>query len=231
MRECHSEVKEKFLLSAHGKAVKENIQGAPNCIQCHSNAITRNGEENDTLLAEIKIRHEKICLSCHLDNPDVKSRTSPTAKFIASYEKSVHGSALLKGKGKAANCVDCHGSHEMKKGAEQTSKVGKQHVVETCSKCHSDIANMVSIHGIAVAMNNSAVCTDYSEHNIFKHNDLLTGCICKCFCRFAPCHSSLKLSEKYGIATDDLKLLLIVIMDKSQREVLIANCISCLARI
>ena len=234
--ECHSEVKEKFLLSAHGKAVKENIQGAPNCIQCHSNAITRNGEENDTLLAEIKIRQEKICLSCHLDNPDVKSRTSPTAKFIASYEKSVHGSALLKGKGKAANCVDCHGSHEMKKGAEQTSKVGKQHVVETCSKCHSDIAQTFSesIHGIAVANGNNEapVCTDcHGEHNIFKHNDprsrVASANVSAQVC--SPCHSSVKLSEKYGIATDRFKTFAYSYHGMASRagSVEVANCASC----
>jgi cytochrome b subunit of formate dehydrogenase len=234
--ECHADIKEKFSLSAHGSAMQKNIQGAPHCLHCHSNAIMRSGTENDTLLAEIKIRQEKMCLSCHLDNPDVKSRTSPTAKFIASYEKSVHGSALLKGKGKAANCVDCHGSHEMKKGVEQSSRVGKQHVVETCSKCHSAIAKTFSesIHGTAVANGNNEapVCTDcHGEHNIFKHDDPRSRVASKNVAAqvCSLCHSSVKLSEKYGIATDRFKTFSDSYHGMASRagSVEVANCASC----
>src|ERR1051326_5174801 len=119
--ECHGDVKDDFSRSAHGKALASEIRGAPNCLSCHRNHINVTEGSGDSL-AVYKIHQEKLCLSCHLDNPEVRNRTSPSAGFIAAYEQSVHGSSLLKGNGKAANCVDCHGSHQMKKGLEASSR-------------------------------------------------------------------------------------------------------------
>jgi len=167
-------VKENFVVSAHGKAIAGDVKGAPNCLTCHRNDITNSDVAHDSLTH--KITQEKLCLSCHLDNPDVKARTSPTAGFIAAYETSVHGSALLKGNAHAANCVDCHGSHEMKKGLEPSAKVNKMHIAETCSKCHGDIFNEFSqsVHGAALTKGNldAPTCTNcHGEHNILKHTD------------------------------------------------------------
>lgn len=232
--DCHADVKEHFSESAHGRALAAKITGAPNCLTCHRNDITGIDAEHDVLTH--KIAQEKLCLSCHLDNPDVRARTSPTAGFIASYEKSVHGSTLLKGNGKAANCVDCHGSHEMKKGLEQSAKMNKMHVVETCSKCHGEVAAEFaqSIHGTAVAKGNfdAPVCTNcHGEHNILRHNDPqspvaaknLSSQVC------SPCHSSVALSAKYGLANDRFKTFSDSYHGLAIRggSVEVANCASC----
>lgn len=208
--ECHADVKEHYVESAHGKAHSNNMLGAPNCITCHTKAIVGINGEKDSV--EFKVAQEKLCLSCHLDNPDVRAKTSPSAGFIAAYEKSVHGSELLKGNAKAANCIDCHGSHEMNKGREQSAKINKTHIPETCSKCHGAIAREFaqSVHGAAVAKgnNDAPACTDcHGEHNILRHNDPnspvagknLSAQVC------SPCHSSVALSAKYGLASDRFK--------------------------
>lgn len=205
--ECHSDVTEHFAQSAHGKAAAAGITGAPNCISCHQNDIIGVDGNKDSI--EFKTAQEKLCLSCHLDNPDVRSKTSPSAGFIASYEKSVHGAAIHNGNAQAATCIDCHGSHEMKKGLDPTAKVNKMQLAETCSKCHADIAKdfSESVHGIAVAngVNDAPSCTNcHGEHNILKHNDPLspvaTQNLSQQVC--SPCHSSLALSTKYGLSTD-----------------------------
>ncbi|MBM4169193.1 MAG: cytochrome B [Ignavibacteria bacterium] len=204
---CHREVSKTFDGSEHGKALAANIKGSPDCIFCHKNDITEvNGKRS---LAQLKVSQEKVCLSCHLDDPNVRARTTPTAGFIAAYEKSVHGAALLNGNDKAANCVDCHGSHEMKKSFHPDAPVHKGHIVETCGKCHDKIANEFahSVHGESLArgIKGSPGCTDcHGEHNILSPQDPrspvaplnVSGQTC------SPCHTSLRLSEKYGIRTD-----------------------------
>src|SRR5262249_61412484 len=78
---------------------------------------------------------------------------APKAGFIAAYERSVHGAALLGGNGAAANCVDCHGSHEMRRGNDAESRVARPRIPETCSRCHGDVAARyaTSAHGEALA--------------------------------------------------------------------------------
>jgi cytochrome b subunit of formate dehydrogenase len=206
--ECHSDVTEKFALSAHGKASAAGSPGAPNCLTCHRNPVAGTGGDE----AQRKVAQEKLCLSCHLDNPEVRSKTSPTAGFISSYEQSVHGNALLSGNAKAANCVDCHGSHEMNKASSQSAHMNKQHVAETCAKCHGEVDKVYeqSIHGTALAKGNldAPVCTDcHGEHNILGPSDPRSRVAAKNVSSqvCSPCHSSVALSAKYGLANDRFK--------------------------
>jgi cytochrome b subunit of formate dehydrogenase len=232
--ECHIDIREKFNESAHGKALTGNIIGAPNCLTCHRHAVSNLAGIRDSL--KYKIEQEKVCLSCHLDNPDVKAKTSPSAGFIAAYEKSVHGAALQKGNTEAANCVDCHGSHEMKKGLEPTALINRMHLPETCAKCHSSIAQEYeeSIHGVAVkrGVKDAPVCTDcHGEHNILRPSDptsrVAAANISVQVC--SPCHSSIKLSQKYGLASDRFKTFSDSYhgLATEAGSVQVANCASC----
>ena len=232
--ECHSDVVDDFKISEHGKAFASGVKGAPNCLTCHQNAITLNDARGDSLQA--KAAQEKLCLSCHLDNPDVRARTSPTAKFIASYQESVHGRALDSGNARAANCVDCHGSHQMKKGLDPTSQVNKIHIPETCGKCHTSEAGEFaqSVHGMAVAKGNpdAPVCTNcHGEHNIYKHDDprspVATRNLSQQVC--SPCHSSVTLAQKYGFASDRFKTFSDSYHGLALQEgsITVANCASC----
>jgi cytochrome b subunit of formate dehydrogenase len=209
--ECHSDVKDQFLASAHGEAIRNGIGSAPNCLTCHRTELVASSAVPDSL-DHIKIRQEKLCLSCHLDNPDVSKLTGPSSKFIASYEISVHGAALLRGNGKAANCVDCHGSHQMQKGLDSRASVNKIHIPETCAKCHEAIAKdyRESVHGVALAKGNldAPSCTNcHGEHTILKHNDpkspVASANLSQQVC--APCHSSIMLSNKYDFNSDRFK--------------------------
>ncbi len=204
---CHSAEKEKFVASSHGKAFAEGVKGAPTCLACHQNDITKIRSGRDSV--QIKLAQERVCLSCHLDNPDVRAQMSPSAGFIAAYEGSVHGSALAKGNPRVANCMDCHGSHEMRKGSDPLSRTNKMNIPATCSTCHKDIGKEYaqSIHGVAAGKGNpeSAVCTDcHGEHNILRHTDpkspVATRNVSLQVC--SPCHSSVRLTQKYGIASD-----------------------------
>ena len=232
--ECHGDVDETFEASAHGRALKKGLLGAPNCISCHRNAIVSSGVGQDT--AQLKIAQEKLCLSCHLDDANVRARTSPTAGFIAAYHTSVHGGALENGNGRAANCVDCHGSHEMEKGSSPRSRVNKMNIPGTCGRCHSDIETQYrqSVHGVAIAKGNSdaPVCTNcHGEHNILGRDNpkspVAPSNISAQVC--SPCHSSVRLTAKYGIESDRFQTFSdsyhgLAIQAGS---VAVANCASC----
>ncbi|HSQ74606.1 MAG TPA: cytochrome b/b6 domain-containing protein, partial [Bacteroidota bacterium] len=129
--------------------------------------------------------------------------------FIASYEQSVHGQAIAHGNDAAATCTDCHTSHDMKKGSNPKSSVAKQNIATTCAACHGDIKEQydVSIHGKALAngVGASPTCTDcHGEHNILSPSDArspvaavnVSSQVC------SPCHASVRLTEKYGLAGD-----------------------------
>ena len=202
---CHKTEKANFLKSSHFVALKNGIKGAPNCLICHESKITGRDKKVDTL--QVKIAQEKLCFSCHLDNPDVRIRIAPSTAFIKSYENSVHGKALNSGNAKAANCVDCHTAHEMEKGTNSNSTVFKTNVPHTCSKCHSSIEKEYSesIHGVALKKGNpdAPACTNcHGEHNILKHNDpkspVASQNVSAKVC--SPCHSSVKLTSKYGLS-------------------------------
>ena len=137
---CHTSNKDKFVRSAHFKAFESGEIGAPNCLTCHKNPAIVYEKGRDTL--SIKNAQQKLCLSCHLDDPEIRAKTSPAAGFINSYEQSVHGIALAKGNSRAASCIDCHTSHEVNKPTESISSVNKFNIPKTCSKCHGDIAKL-----------------------------------------------------------------------------------------
>ena len=231
---CHDTVVEQFIASQHGRSLAEGVVGAPNCVDCHRRPITdfRGGG----VVAEHKLLDEKLCLSCHLDDPEVRARMTPEAGFISAYEGSVHGRALLEGNAAAANCVDCHGSHEMKKGFEPTSRVNKRRIPGTCGTCHTEISEVyaASVHGAALEKGSveTPVCTDcHGEHGILEHLDprspIAPANISEQVC--SPCHSSIRLSEKYGIASDRFQTFSDSYHGLAIRGggVEVANCASC----
>jgi len=231
---CHSAIAATYRASDHGLALHAGVRGAPTCIDCH-------GEHNvvspTTEGAQTSRKNEaSMCLHCHLDDPEVRTRVGPSAGFISSYEKSVHARAVQQGNEAAATCTDCHGSHEMKKGAHPDSKVSQHHIAATCGQCHGDIREQYerSIHGKALERGviASATCTDcHGEHNILSPHDPrspvapknVSAQVC------SPCHASVKLTEKYGLASDRFKSFADSYHGLASRAgaVEVANCASC----
>ena len=202
---CHPDKEKEFATSAHANGLREGVKGAPNCFTCHKNRIVSLTNSKDS--TQIKINQEKLCLSCHLDNPDIRSRTAPSAGFISSYTESVHGKALLSGNGKAANCVNCHTAHMVKAPGDPTSTVNRFNIPNTCGQCHGNIEKEYkeSIHGVAVLQKGSSdapVCVNcHGEHNILKPSNPLAPTsnanVSKEVC--SRCHASITLATKYGL--------------------------------
>jgi cytochrome b subunit of formate dehydrogenase len=97
----------------------------------------------------------------------------------------------------------------MAKAVASGSHVNKAHIPETCAQCHGDIEEVYaeSVHGVALqaGIEDAPACTDcHGEHNILGHLDPESPVAAKNVSSLvcSPCHSSVKLSEKYGIASD-----------------------------
>jgi len=233
-RECHSDIFEQYLASAHGRADAAEVAGAPHCLTCHRYEISNFSGMRDSL--KVKQEQDKMCLACHLDNPEVRAKTSPSAGFILAYEKSVHGTALRAGNAQAANCIDCHGSHTAARGSENNSRVNKVNISLTCGTCHADIMHAYdeSIHGVALqrGISDAPTCTDcHGEHEILSPDNprsrVETLNVSSQVC--SPCHSSVRLTQKYGLSSDRFTTFTDSYHGLANKagSVEVANCASC----
>lgn len=204
--QCHKEASGSYQMSNHYQAFKDGEISAPDCIYCHKTNIT---ESSGKTKLELKTAQEKLCLSCHLDDPEIRRRTTPSAGFIQAYDNSVHGQSLHGGNPDAAACIDCHNAHDVIKAVDSRSSVNRMNISVTCGTCHSDIEKEYneSIHGIAVLRGNtdSPTCTYcHGEHNILNHLDpnspVAFQNVSLQLC--SPCHESVRLSERYGLAAN-----------------------------
>ncbi len=231
---CHTAAREHFGASAHGRAFAAKQSNAPDCLSCHRAAVVAITPAKLTLTQ--KLAQTKQCEACHVGKENVADHALRGAKFVGSFDQSVHCAALLAGQVGAANCVDCHGAHEMNRAMAASAKVNKLHVADTCAKCHVQTAREFngSVHAAALRKGNvdSAACTDcHGEHNIRKHTDPLSPVSAKNVAQevCANCHASLKLTQKYGLPSTSFQTFTDSYHGLAVRggSVEVVNCASC----
>ena len=207
---CHQAPREHFAASAHGRALAAKEANAPDCLTCHRQPIVAIAPAKLSLTQ--KLAQTQQCESCHVGKENVAGQALRGVKFVSSFDLSVHGAALQAGKVEAANCVDCHGAHEMNRAMTASAKMNRLHVAETCAKCHEKIAGEfdTSVHAGALRKGNtdSATCTTcHGEHDIRAQKDptspIHANNVAQQVC--ATCHASLKLTQKYGLASHTFK--------------------------
>lgn len=84
-----------------------------------------------------------LCARCHSDAV-LMHRFKPQQRVdqLALYITSVHGKRLAAGDTAVANCVDCHGVHNIREVKDPQSPVYPLRLPETCARCHADAAHM-----------------------------------------------------------------------------------------
>jgi len=227
--ECHTHEGAVFSASAHAGAPGGPF---PDCLSCHDRDVV-----NGTMsLLERKTAQLEICLSCHVDSPEAAQRTRLAGKFVADWSSSVHARALEAGNEHSANCVDCHGSHEMARAMVADSRVNKLHIQETCQTCHAAESEAYGLGAHALALSrgimDAPVCTDcHGEHLILGAHDpnarVSPRNVSQQLC--GECHGSVRLSEKYGIQSDRFSTFADSYHGLSVRggAVEVVNCASC----
>jgi cytochrome b subunit of formate dehydrogenase len=231
---CHAKAREHFAASSHGRAFATKEQNAPDCLTCHREPIVPARSAKATLAQ--KLAQTKQCESCHVGKANVAGHALRGTKFVSSFEQSVHGAALQAGNAAAANCVDCHGAHEMNRAMAANARLNKLHVAETCAQCHERAAKEFneSVHAASLHNGNvdSAACIDcHGEHDIRARKDptspVHASNVAQQVC--ANCHASLKLTKKYGIASNTFQTFADSYHGLAVRggSIEVVNCASC----
>jgi len=167
---CHRVVNEQQ--AGIAAAWEESIHGTGGvtCADCHGGDPTsdRMGVAMDPAIGFIGTpgRSETVglCGSCHSDPQRMRASGLPTDQY-AKYWTSVHGQRLAgAADARVAICIDCHGSHDVKKASDPTAAVFPLNVPTLCASCHADATKMEpygiptdqfevyakSVHGIAL---------------------------------------------------------------------------------
>jgi hypothetical protein len=144
---------------------------AATCRSCHGPAHTVLARSNPRS-PTYHLNLPRTCAQCHADPELAKRHNIPIANVYELYMDSIHGRAVSRsGLLVAANCSDCHGSHEIQRHTEADSRVFPANVPRTCGACHAGVlaAYAQSAHGRAAAkgLSTAPVCTDcHTAHQI-----------------------------------------------------------------
>ncbi|WP_227766406.1 cytochrome c3 family protein [Zhaonella formicivorans] len=131
---------------------KDSVHGGNQCVTCHENTKVIPHEALGSV-EEIKSTVSQSCLKCH-------------ANQATAMNSSVHS------KVNGLTCVDCHGSHDIKRISENPASLSKANLNATCTSCHQGKvldSYKRSFHGIALAhgYEKAAACTDcHGTHSI-----------------------------------------------------------------
>ncbi len=170
--------------SVHGT---DNEEGALSCVDCHGSDSFPHDDPPFANEREYTITKSNMCVDCHEDQAE-------------NLKSGVHYTALAGGNLRSANCVDCHGAHDVQ------PTEAREVEVDTCGTCHviayDQYAN--SVHGMALIENNDPnVPTCVSCHGVHGIQDPTTALfrnrspqLC------ADCHADEELMSEYNITTN-----------------------------
>lgn len=229
---CHGSEYLQHLESIHGRAIREGIEEAAHCYDCHgSHFIIGVKEESSPLYFK---NLPKTCGKCHGKEEIVEKYKIPVKNPYQLYEESVHHYAILEGK-KGATCSDCHGIHDIDVSTSPKSKINKYKIPETCSNCHKKEYEeyVKSIHwkGYLIGIKESPVCNDcHSEHRILPpqspESPIYPLNIPK---TCSDCHERYTLIQRYGLPSKRLTTFYESYHGLALKagNIIAANCASC----
>ena len=127
--QCHAQAATGFVTSVHGHALAAGQSAvAPSCPTCHG-AHTA---------APVPRQHvADSCGTCHI------------AARLA-FQRSIHGTAVVRGVLHAPTCTGCHGVHAIRAAAEPGSPTATMRVAEeTCVRCHASV-RITQMHDLPI---------------------------------------------------------------------------------
>ena len=207
---CHGGIAAEHAVSVHGLEGLQRSTGMelPTCASCHGDIQTMTLVSEPSSPVHLS-RLGETCGVCHGSGQPAPPGVR-TIRPIEAYTASVHAAAVSDGV-HGASCGDCHTHHSPLPATDPASSIHRSNVSDTCSTCHAEIATQFdkSIHGLAVVagVRDAPVCTDcHGEHRILAvgaagspvsaTNIPIRVC--------GPCHSDLRLGEKYGLPADQV---------------------------
>jgi len=108
---CHSEAYRRYQRSVHGKAAAGGASDSAVCTDCHG-VHGRLLPKNDPASSIYPLRIPRNLRRCH-DSPQLVKRCGMAPARLATYRESYHGTAAKFGDLSVAQCVSCHGAHDI----------------------------------------------------------------------------------------------------------------------
>lgn len=232
---CHEDIIEIQSVSVHGEHGVQRQTGLdlPACDTCHG-TIHDMVPSSDHASPVHSSRQGETCGICHGSGQPAPPGVR-TIRPIEAYTASVHAEEAGNGHG-GPGCSDCHTAHAPLPVTDPTSSIHRSNVAETCGECHRKITRQYqrSIHGLAAdaGVLDSPVCIDcHGEHRILAvgspDSPVSATNIPTKVC--GPCHSDLRLGERYGLAADQVPSYDESFHGLASRggSLRVANCASC----
>ena len=154
---------EKLKISIHFQPSFDSKGPVADCITCHSVHDIKRVKDPASKVYPTRIT--SLCGSCH-SSAEFMKLYNPALPIdqVAKYRTSIHGKLNAKGDPNAAECVSCHGSHEIQPVKDSRSLVYATNIPSVCADCHSDAKLMSkykiptnqyenyvsSVHGVAL---------------------------------------------------------------------------------
>ena len=168
---CHDKAVAAYDTGVHAQARRAggNLSAAM-CADCHGSHDIKPSTEPTS-----RTHHSKLletCGRCHGNDEIIKRGKIAIGNVVDLFRDSIHGKALIKsGLSVAPTCSDCHGSHDIRRKSDPTSRVFRKSIPDTCSTCHEGIGRTYweSVHGTQVAKGSplAPVCSScHTAHDI-----------------------------------------------------------------
>lgn len=131
---CHTEIAEVYNASVHGDALREGLQDAPTCTDCHGehNILEHTVANSPVAQGNVAVQ---VCGPCH-NSVRLASKFGLPESNYSSYQDSYHGLAVRFGSTEVANCASCHGVHNILPSTDSLSTIHVSNLAETCGECH-----------------------------------------------------------------------------------------------
>lgn len=162
---CHADQASVIGASVHASA------SAHPCISCHGDAHAI-FQKSDARSAVYPLNIPRTCGTCHAS--EAMAKKYGLQNVYATYMDSIHGYAVSKeGLLVAANCMSCHGSHDILSHKDSKSATSRVNIPNTCGTCHGGVKDeyFAGVHGKAAEDGNqkAPVCTDcHTAHAILQ---------------------------------------------------------------
>jgi len=131
---CHTTVRNEFLESVHGRAIRRGNWQAPVCTDCHGIHLIKPHIDPTSPVAQ-QMLARTTCGRCHEGVRLTQEFGIPGGR-VSTYLDSYHGRAARLGSAIVANCASCHGVHNILPSSDPRSMVHKDNLAQTCGRCH-----------------------------------------------------------------------------------------------
>jgi len=132
--QCHASIRDEFLESIHGQAIRRGNWQAPVCTDCHGIHLIKPHIDPTSPVAQQALART-TCGRCHEGVRLTQEFGIPGGR-VSTYLDSYHGRASQLGSTVVANCASCHGVHNILPSSDPRSMVHKANLARTCGQCH-----------------------------------------------------------------------------------------------